>query len=649
MKKFLTLCTALAMCLALAASVAAFEGVTATEEASLERQNSFGIFDEIDPFDHSLEPGRLYEIERWRLYTNLSNYEQADGYYLIGTSGKLGPGSISFFYETTKEELEADDLDDNDWLGTENLAPAGTSYTGTDDVVTTEYDARSYDFEHEDQNFVLAYGMDFGMYSLGLRYSPEFEEESESFALTGFAALGAINIGDAVSWDVNPLTWPISEHDEILADASGGGWTCLWGDYSENLQQLLPSGNFSRSAQTITYGNVAHSESHTVTRADDFGGGYDVDEDNHEFVVGSHIRPSEEWDVELIAGYTAIDRELDGSATYSYSFRESQTGAGTDFVLARVDGYSDTWTMTSRWDGEFLGCFDGYTRDGDGWQVGVEPRYNLNEVVTLELGLEYETADGDANGNWTQNVAISRDLTTATGANTQTWRGSQSFDNSWDGDWDEDGYSVEPKVFLSYGPVLFGLGVGYSRVEEELNARQRCDMTGTWSYDDGDGVSTAADWTAAGSYTAYHDWDIQQTETTWAFPVAVRFGVTDKLTIRAGAEYRRVNTEEDWSYAFIDTAQDDLYTITDGTGTVVRAGVDNYVDAGGTLRPYDASSEINRVAESSDDTHDHTDYRLGLSYQATEHLTFELMYDSESNSPGGVNTKVVYGSAVLAF
>jgi len=640
MKKFLTLCTAFTLCLAVAISVSAFEGVAVTEQASLERQNSFGLFDEIDPFDHSLEPGRLYEIERWRLYTNLSNYEQADAYYLLGTSGKLGPGSISFFYETTKDDVDEDDLDDNDWLGAQQIAPASTSYTGTDDIVTTTYDARSYKYEYQTQNFILGYGMDFDTFSLGAKYSPEFSETKESVAIA-FGALGAINIGDAINaatWETDPTLWSPADHSEILMDASGGGWECLWGDYNENLVQNLPSGNFSRRAQTITYGDVNHTESHTLAQSDSLVGDYEIDEDNHEFVVGSHIRLSEKWDVEIDAGYTSIDREVDGLATYSYSYQESQTGAGTDWALSQVDGYSDAWTLASTWDGEFLGCFDGYSRDGNGWQIGVEPRYYVNEVVTLELGLGYETADGDANGNWTQAVAIGRSLTTATGADTQTWAGLENFDNTWSGDWDEHGYSVEPKVFLTYGPVLFGLGIGYHQTKEELKARQRSDMTGSWAYDDGDGSSDADDWIASAGYTSYHDWDIEATETTWSFPVAVRFNVTDKLTFRAGAEFGRVKTEEDWSYTVVGT-EGELGTITDGTGAEV--------DVGNLL--YDPTSEIDRAAESLEEIHDYTEYRLGLAYQATDHLTFELMFDSEAQSAGGVDTKVVYASAVLAF
>ena len=634
-RKFFMLAIGAAFCLVFVASAPAFEG------ASLQSQTTFSLFED-DPFDLSIDPGVLYQVDRWRLYTNLSNYETEDGaYYLIGTSGKLGAGSLAFFYETSKNEIDENDLDADNWLGIERLS--GTSYTGTNDTVITTYDSRSFKDEEEASNFYLSYSMDFGTFSIGAAYNPEFEDRTVSLqrGVAWNAAIGGMNLG-GIAPVYNPAAWAGPGHEENLDQGAVLGWNAA------NI-----TGNFSRRQVTTTYGTVDHSKYNIVDTSDSFTGENDIEDKSHGFTVSSLIRPADKFEVQVTAGLTTIDTEVGGSATYTYSRTDSDTGTtapATDLVpgLALVDGYCETETQTSTWNGNFLDG-DEYNHDGTKWGLEIEPGYELNEVVTLTLRLGYETADGDANGDWTQNVNIDRSITTnAADTTPETWEGTQVFDNTWSGDWEQNSYIVEPRVYLTYGPVDFSLGVAYSSEKEEVSGRTRNDATYSWSYENGDGAKTALDWTCAGSYTSYADWNFETKETAWSFPVATRFKVTDKLTLRAGARFSRTTTEMDETDSFAGT-DDDKWTITDGTDTVVAAGANGYVDAAGLIQPYDATHETARTAESHETTIDTTDYSLGLGYQVTEHLVFDLMFKGEQDSRGGVDTETVWASVTLAF
>jgi hypothetical protein len=72
---------------------------------------------------------------------------------------------------------------------------------------------------------------------------------------------------------------------------------------------------------------------------------------------------------------------------------------------------------------------------------------------------------------------------------------------------------------------------------------------------------------------------------------------------------------------------------------------------------YDADTYTNRSSYDYDETVDITEYRLGLGYQVTENLTFDLMfketdsdgYNGDPDGRGGVDARTVWGSVVLAF
>jgi len=662
MKKFFILGVAVALCFALVAGASAFEG------ASLESQTTFDLYDRSDPFDLSIDPGLLYQVDRWRLYTNLSNYEgtpdydmdycaactssadwEYDGaYYMLGTSGKLGAGSLALFYETNKLEYNDDDYE-YDYRGTEwqdpDLSFPEEQYTGRDDRIDIYKDWDNFEGEIETHNFLAAYSMDFGIWSLGLSYSPEFIDEE-----------GTLYMSD--SW-VNWNFWSSQSY----------------GNAFNNGRSISPGDNNSTINEDIWYGNVDHDKYHTDDITQSHNGDVEIEERNHEFKLGSMIRPADHYDVQVTVSYTDVDTDVDASGTATYdrvirqkgdddgdpgdfstsSWEYYDSGGPGSFIGYVDDGYVKTQSMTMRYDGALPGYEDS---DGDYWGIAIRPTYHVNDIVALDLEVEYETGDGDISGDYVLQVnAEETRKTDASDDEIETWTSDERYDDRYSGDWDADFWKVEPRVYLTYGPVEFSLGVGYEQHEYDSDYRQFSTRTSSFSYDNGDDVDDDTnDWTAEASRDGYEDVDEEWETTAWTFPVATRFKVTDKLTFRAGARYTRQKLEWDRTVSdFNDT--DEFYELTLGDGTVVEAGPEYEVDSDGVISAYDRDTYEERDNDETEDTIDITEYRLGLGYQVTENLTFDLMFketksDSDTGNPygrGGVDVRTVWASVVLAF
>ena len=624
MKKSFVLALGVALCLVFVASAPAFEG------ASLESQTTFNLFED-DPFDLSIDPGVLYQVDRWRLYTNLSNYEnEAGAYYLIGTSGKLGAGSLAFFYETNKYEDIDEDFYDSE-SGYQNIDPAYWDdpvnnpyvYTGTDDRIY-EYDRSWYNKnETENHNLYMAYSIDLGIYSLGLGYAPEFEERTRT-------------LGGTFNYD-----------DDFFASRA------YWDAF--NNQDFIGTGaNTLYNSSSTTYGNTAHTKYYTDTSRESFTGETSIDDETHAFALSSHIHPGGPFEIQATLGYEKIDIEESGTATYTGSYRESQKGEwdgypagdfGSGYPYFRApDGYLETGEVTSVWNG----AFTQNNRDGDGWSLELVPSFEVNPTIALEMKIGYGKADGDISGNYTQTVNATHTERADASADTETAKGYEFYDNTYAGDWEQTDYYVEPRVYLTYGPVEFRLGVGYSQEKYESDSHRKQNAKSEFTFDDGDGVDTAADWTADAGYTGYYNTSDDAEETAWSFPVATRFKVTDKLTLRAGACYTRTNFEENESSSEVRRENEHM-TVTDGTGEVVAVGPASEETTGGVISAYDRDTYKYRSAGNDESTVDTTDYSLGLGYQVTEHLAFDLMFKGEQNNRGGVDTETIWASVTLAF
>jgi hypothetical protein len=199
MKKFSVIAIGILLSITFGATAFAIDG------ASLQNQTSEGLFDRTDPYDLALQSGLMYQLDLWRLYTNLSGYDGGDA-YLIGTSGQWGPGSLAFFYETRKGEFDEsvftgfDYTDESDW----HLATNTPNYDGIPDEVYSGSLTITEDRETREHNFYLGYGGDFwdGI-SLGLSYAPEMweSEGTPSGAFSG--SLEDLGIGDILSFSLD--------------------------------------------------------------------------------------------------------------------------------------------------------------------------------------------------------------------------------------------------------------------------------------------------------------------------------------------------------------------------------------------------------------------------------------------------------------
>jgi hypothetical protein len=569
---------------------------------------------------------------------------------------------VAVFYETNK--LEGDDQFFSDtYSGYQRVSPttpAGTSiYTGQQDGFTRTRNGDDFELEDEAHNFLLGYSMDFGMFSLGLTVNPEWRDREVTLDDRTYTA----GISGSVFGIPNAFSIPFS------VDAPGVGTPSAGYSFSESFNAaaisttnaLAGSGsigvglNRSTSTETVSYANVAQSKYTRTFTSTTFDGDEDIEDRDYEVELGTHIRPSDHYHIEFSVSYEDVDHDVDGHATYA--FDSSTVGVGNydpaaletgDFPLlpAITNGASTRTTTTSTWDGAITDT----ERDGDVWGITIRPTYEVNDLVALELDLAYRTGDGDISGGNRQVVDYDRTaVTDSSDTDPELYRADEVFDNTFDGDWDLDAYHVEPRVYLSFDAVRFSLGVGYAREERDRDWVTRRDATSTLSYNDGDGVVSgdADDWTASATRVDYSTTDWEEEITTWSFPVATEFDVTDKLTLRAGARFSRIKIEEESdSYSFDEETKGQ---VTLGDGTIVAFDASQVLTAGGSPTPYDPNTNTVSTSGDEEDTEDRTDYRLGLGYQATENLAFDLMFAGSDADNGGVDMRTVWASVVLAF
>jgi len=550
----------------------------AVESGSLLSQNSFGLYYLEDPFDLTLNPAFISEIDRWRLFTNLSNYEEGNS-YLVGTSGRLGSGSLGLFAELDREMLKETSEHASD-LTTDY--PSGMG--GPNDVLTTaESEASRFETESNRQAFTLTYGRKFGSFSLGASYRPTFTEGKTT--LKG-------SLDEDPDYDGDPLWWSRPSFATDIGPGANYAWSRSETRSGQGGQGVLQAG--------------AESEA--------FEGNAESDEDRHVLELGAQIRAIAGLPVWIRLGAASVKRTVNGSGAYRYSLSER----GKDPY-----GFVNTESRTSTWAGNPLGSSGNHAFDGTEWFLDVVPRYALGKSVTLELGMGLGMQQGDVTARWSQDVAIDRTLHAE---RSETWQGTQHLLHSFDGDGEATSYSVAPRLYLSYGAAEFALGLAYTSTRDEVDGKQRSDGTMSWSHADGrDG-----DWIYEGSTTARGDRSLEFSKTVVSFPVATRFKVTDKLELRAGAEFTQVTERTKTS---ITAREDEQFTIRDSAGRLLREG------------PATRGSTDTTSLESSSGT---TRYRLGAGYRATENLQFDLLF-SRSRGDGGVDTTVVYASAVLAF
>ena len=561
-KKSFIVAIGVAFCLAFGGTAFAIDG------DSLESQTTEGLYDRTDPYDLAMEPGLLYKLDRWRLYTNLSGYEDGDS-FLIGTSGKLGAGSIAFFYETNKDEYDLTETDAS-YDRWEMEDPINfPNYDGIYDSLEDYTELDKSESITEENNFYAAYSIDFGDVSVGMSYAPGLRK-SETSSTEG-------------------------DDDTVL-----------------------------------NYHNTAHTTYDLDTYSSSYSRKHETDRTEHPFTVQTQIHTSDHWHLLAGIGYASIEQEDDLSEVDSDRdlYEDTNTGMlNTDNSTSKTDGSVDE------------------DSESDEWSIYLEPVYEVNDMVSLRLDLNYAMVDGDFKGG---RVETTDSITTnrlSSLADTRIWTSSTRWDGSSKGDFEETEWEIEPRVYLTFDKVRFAMGMGYHYSREEWDGTEKRNYSSTSTYDDGDGVATAADYTSVSSSTGYVNLDGEEKTTRWRFPVATEFDLTDKLTLRAGAAYYRVHVESKETETEAEH-QDNTYTYTNGAGNVIVGPEEYYATAAADPTLYDDDVEGSTYTEKEDRTFDYTTYHLGLGYTFTENLKCDLMW---SGSGGAVDTNTLFASVTLTF
>jgi long-subunit fatty acid transport protein len=139
--------------------------------------------------------------------------------------------------------------------------------------------------------------------------------------------------------------------------------------------------------------------------------------------------------------------------------------------------------------------------------------------------------------------------------------------------------------------------------------------------------------------------------------VAAEFDVTDKLTFRAGAAYYHRNRETKETTTYADREDENWTARETKSGDKLGVGPQELFkdtpSPGDIGTAYQAEKTGRTYTTELDETDDWTTYHLGLGYQFTENLQFDLMWTkddcSDCSGNSGVDLDEVFASITLAF
>ena len=164
----------------------------------------------------------------------------------------------------------------------------------------------------------------------------------------------------------------------------------------------------------------------------------------------------------------------------------------------------------------------------------------------------------------------------------------------------------------------------------------RYDSNGDGDLNDYDPLNNINDYirTQTGTYSMRYKKTIE--EDAISIPVAVEFKTTDRLTIRAGAQYKLVRSKTEESRRYVSGSQQITTTTTYASGEVEVTQNDYQI-------PPDTKSSNSYTASS-------TEYRLGLGYMVSENLDFSLMAGVQDREGVlGASGWDIYSQITLSF
>jgi hypothetical protein len=367
------------------------------------------------------------------------------------------------------------------------------------------------------------------------------------------------------------------------------------------------------------------------------------DEDTiHPFNLQSHMRFGEDWDILAGITFADIDRgdTLRSTVTGTFNMSEFTNQALTDYMRG-----SGMLTLDGSWE---------EAQDGKRWGVYVSPSYQMSDLIGFRLDLGYAKEDGDNRGGGVLGVEgtlESWDPATPPDPETATIDGA--VDLSYNGDYDVEDILINPRMTLTYDvggrQMRWSMGVGYERSHYEWDGVMRRDAWYVATFDDGDGVIIDNDdYTTWANFTGYDEFVGEETTTSWSFPVATEFWMTERLRGGMGCKFERISVdyEERGGGPWLEN---EYYYQARGDGAY-SVGPESYLQnsTDTTPSPYDADNLSTWYQDKRETTVDLTTYNIGLGYLFSEHLQVDLMWTGKGED-GGVDISEVFASATLTF
>lgn len=514
--------------------------------ASAYMPNSFrnistaGIFE--DDYDLMLDPGRIPEIQGYRLYTNLSNLvsglerpfiDQSVNYFLFGGSGQF----------RTNKYLGTifDNYSLNDPLPTGLLTRDGDTIFGEGEVVNTEWRDTdgdgSYDYVVNNKEYREAWNrnQDFNFY-LGLAVGGDNR--------FGLAFIHEDNRLETIDPADN---YQIADQESTLID---NRLTYLLGDTLQTKDQTNSSSN-----------SLLFSSWMGTNRAINFQIGF---------------------------GMVSTDSLTEGYGSY---FEDRNPGGDTlDYVQI-----NSADTIHLPYSGFEIPARIGILKHLGG---GSQSEYYLDfRYITMSVGGSGERQ----NYTVTDSTCRPGNVNSYDSAYTMYSGGQNSYTV---GLWTRHRFALSEK--LSFG---FGLGLSNSSISNELI--DSTTASGSYAYDDGDGVSTANDSTV--TYNEMHNWKRKTTSTirSITIPVGLELKVIDPVTFRLGARHT--------------TSYKDITTTENLKGFSPKKTRTDYGD-GSYVETIDDEQLQSGTSETDSPTTHTTDYYYGLGIMVGKNLQLDLMY-----------------------
>ncbi|MCK5850070.1 MAG: hypothetical protein KAH23_04080 [Kiritimatiellae bacterium] len=511
---------------------------------SMAKLTTVGMYDDVDPFDLALDPALIYKNERWRLYTNASGYEDNQS-YLIGTSGKVGPGSLSLFFETqngtTLRDQDYTYLYERDDRGP-LVPPSDNPYDGVPDYISKTMNQDRYQQERDEYDLYTSYGMDIipNVLSLGLGVAASSSESD--WDENDPDSNGWIRYSDPADHTTNYRTYDRyettvrsgSDSDEGMDIVVGTHWRLtsdlkLRASLAYVTEESDDKDKYSRTYETINY---TQSTGYKSINLDTNGNSNSNDVDLDGFEIG--LIPTWQINPTIMVRCDLRYRDLTGDSkssdsSYSTEVDTRQTSVATPVITTRDYRYDSANKQTG---------------DIEETSFLIAPKvYFTYGIAQFSLGVSYQKFEQERNEKYvsggSKNIHRYYDYTT----NDLThWTESVSIYGDYTDSWDSESefWSFPIGVLVSLSDKwTFRAGAEYAHVDymsKSNGTSYSSPQSITTTYDAAGTVTNVS--SGSGYHNAAGDWVPYDTTNTKSTDSYKNEGTSHYTTYRLGLGYQ---------------------------------------------------------------------------------------------------------------